>query len=98
MRIVVTGAAGFIGSNLRVRLREAGHTDVIAVTREFSVEQTADALSGADFVFHLAGVNRPKNASEFTTGNTQATEQLCRALAATGRCVPVVFASSTQAT
>jgi UDP-2-acetamido-2,6-beta-L-arabino-hexul-4-ose reductase len=97
MRIVVTGADGFIGRNLRVRLRELGHTSVVAVTRATPLAALADAVRGAGFVFHLAGVNRPQDPAEFTTGNTDFTAKLCDALAATGCTAPVVYTSSTQA-
>ncbi len=97
MRIIVTGADGFIGKNLRVRLRELGHTDVVGLTRASSPDALATALQSADFVFHLAGVNRPQDPAEFTTGNVGVTQTLCDALAASGRRVPVVYASSTQA-
>lgn len=97
MRIVITGAAGFIGTNLRLRLAELGHTDLVLITRESPLEALAEAVANAGFVFHLAGVNRPKDPAEFVAGNTEFTEALCRALIATGRSVPVAFASSTQA-
>jgi UDP-2-acetamido-2,6-beta-L-arabino-hexul-4-ose reductase len=54
MRIVVTGADGFIGRNLRWRLRELGHDDVVALTRATPVERWEERLRGAGFVFHLA--------------------------------------------
>ena len=97
MRIVLTGADGFIGRNLRVRLRELGRTDIAAITRETPVAQWPEALRGADFVFHLAGINRPQDPAEFASGNTGFTEALCAALAAAGCCAPIAFASSTQA-
>ncbi|MGH8433919.1 MAG: UDP-2-acetamido-2,6-beta-L-arabino-hexul-4-ose reductase [Pseudomonas sp.] len=97
MRIIITGAEGFIGKNLRVRLQELGHTDLVSITSSTPAETLPDALAGADFVFHLAGVNRPKDVAEFATGNTGFTEALCAALAAAGRRTPVAFASSTQA-
>lgn len=97
MRIVVTGADGFIGRNLRVRLQEAGQTDVVAITRQSSEEETQAALAGADFVFHLAGVNRPQDPADFATGNADATARLCAALKQAGRRAPLVLASSTQA-
>ena len=59
-------------------------------------------MQGVDFVFHLAGVNRPQDPSEFTTGNSHLTQALCDAVckvaAVTGKKVFIVFASSTQAT
>lgn len=97
MRIVVTGADGFLGRNLRVRLAEAGRTDIVAVTRATPPAEIAAALSTAGFVYHLAGVNRPKEEAEFERGNTDLTHSLCDALAATGRKVPVAFTSSVQA-
>lgn len=97
MKIIITGADGFIGTNLRIRLRELGHTDVVRVTRETTPGQLDDALSSGDFIFHLAGVNRPKTEGEFLSGNAGFTERLCGALAASGRSVPIVMSSSTQA-
>ena len=97
MRIIVTGADGFIGRNLRWRLKEAGHTDVVAITRQTDAADLSKDLQTADFVFHLAGVNRPENPSDFQAGNAAFTEELCRALEATGRVIPIAFSSSTQA-
>jgi UDP-2-acetamido-2,6-beta-L-arabino-hexul-4-ose reductase len=97
MRIVLTGADGFIGQNLRLRLTELGHTDVTAITRDGGEAALRAALARADFVFHLAGVNRPQDPADFETGNAGVTRVLCEALSSTGRSVPVVFASSTQA-
>lgn len=54
MRIVVTGADGFIGKNLRLRLSELGHMDVKCVNRATSAADLQGALARADFVFHLA--------------------------------------------
>jgi len=97
MRIVVTGADGFIGRNLKVRLRELGHTDIVDITRNTPPEALAGLVAAADIVFHLAGVNRPKDQAEFATGNAGFTGELCAALAASGSTAPVVYASSTQA-
>lgn len=95
-RILITGAAGFLAKNLAVRLREAGHA-ILPVTRQTTDEELGDALQQADFVFHLAGTNRPKDPSEFTEGNVALTQRLCDRLAALGRPVPVAYSSSTQA-
>ena len=97
MRIVVTGADGFIGTNLRMRLAELGHTDVACITLDTPQGEVQTALAQADFVFHLAGVNRPQDPAEFATGNAGLTQEVCAALAAAGRRATVVLASSTQA-
>lgn len=97
MRIVITGADGFIGKNLRVRLREIGHTQVTEITRASLAKDVHHAMAEADCVFHLAGVNRPQDPTEFTTGNAELTQTLCDALLAAGRKARMVLASSTQA-
>lgn len=97
MRIVVTGADGFIGRNLRLRLSELNHVDVSSITRKMLPGEVRASLVEADFVFHLAGVNRPQNPAEFDIGNAGLTQTLCDVLAACGGRAAMVFASSTQA-
>lgn len=97
MCIVVTGADGFIGKNLRVRLQEVGQTDVVAITRQSTAQEMEAALVSADLVYHLAGVNRPQDPADFSTGNADLTATLCEALARAGRKAPLVISSSTQA-
>lgn len=96
-RIVVTGGDGFIGRNLRVRLGELGHTAVTSVDKDTSAAELEAALASADFVFHLAGVNRPIDDAEFAEVNSGLTAQVCAILAASGRPIPIVFTSSIQA-
>jgi UDP-2-acetamido-2,6-beta-L-arabino-hexul-4-ose reductase len=97
MRIVVTGGDGFIGRNLRVRLAERGHADVVSLDVGMSESERLAALASADFVYHLAGVNRPTDVREFRETNTLFTRSVCETLAASGRPIPLAFASSTQA-
>jgi UDP-2-acetamido-2,6-beta-L-arabino-hexul-4-ose reductase len=97
MRIAVTGGDGFIGRNLRVRLKELGYADVLSIDVDTSGADRRSALATADFVFHLAGVNRPKELLEFDEGNRGFTATLCSELRAIGRKVPVAYASSMQA-
>ncbi len=98
MQIVITGADGFIGKNLRVRLQELGHGDVASVSRSTPLAELRQLLTAADFVFHLAGVNRPQDPAEFTSGNTGLTETVCDVLKQSGRRARLVLTSSTQAT
>jgi len=59
MKLLITGADGFIGKNLSLRLTELGYADVVGTTLTTQPHDVQNALATADFVFHLAGVNRP---------------------------------------
>ncbi|MFS0739846.1 NAD-dependent epimerase/dehydratase family protein [Brevundimonas sp. 3P9-tot-E] len=96
MAVVVTGASGFIGRNLIVRLRER-KLDIIALGSDATESAWRQAAEQADFVFHLAGVNRPQDDAEFISGNTDVTRTLCRMLEDAGKTTPIVYASSIQA-
>ena len=96
MRVLVTGANGFVGKNLVVKLREQG-IEVHSFTRDMTEPDLADALNRVDFVFHLAGVNRPKEVAEFAEGNSGLTERLCELIRTGGRHIPVLYTSSIQA-
>ena len=80
MKVLVTGADGFIGKNLQLHLAERKDVEVVCFTRSRSVAQLPDLLQGVDFVLHLAGVNRPQDPQEFTTGNADLTQALCQAV------------------
>ena len=97
MKILVTGADGFIGKNLCVSLAEQAGFEVRPVVRATDPAALESKVAQADAVIHLAGVNRPQDPAEFAAGNADFTARLCQALLATGRPVPVAFASSIQA-
>ena len=74
MHVVITGADGFIGRNLRVRLAESAGHEVTNVTRASPPGALAEAVRSADLVFHLAGVNRPPDPADFEAGNAGYTD------------------------
>ncbi|WP_454722546.1 MULTISPECIES: UDP-2-acetamido-2,6-beta-L-arabino-hexul-4-ose reductase [Cupriavidus] len=101
MKVLITGANGFVGKNLRLHLAERREVSIECFVRGGDPARLKALLGEVDFVFHLAGVNRPEDPAEFIAGNVDLTVALCQALRAevesTGRRVPVIYASSTQA-
>ena len=97
MKLLVTGAKGFIGRNLCLALRRTEKVEVLEIGSDHTESDLTQAVAIADAVVHLAGVNRPEKEEEFIEGNVDFTQKLCDLLAATGRKVPVVCSSSTQA-
>jgi UDP-2-acetamido-2,6-beta-L-arabino-hexul-4-ose reductase len=97
MKILITGARGFVGKNLIAELRNQGFQDLL----EYDIDTDPALLdayaASCDFVFHLAGVNRPKDQSEFMTGNFGFTSLLLDALKKHQNKAPVLITSSTQA-
>ena len=108
MNILVTGAQGFVGKNLCAALKNIrdGKDKTRGITIENIVEYDietpeeylADYAKQADFVFNLAGVNRPKDNSEFMAGNFGFADKLLNCLKAAGNSCPVMASSSIQAT
>jgi len=101
IRVLITGAQGFVGKNLQMCLAERSDVQVALYTRQDSPGCLPELLLRTDIVFHLAGVNRPQAPSEFESGNIELTRHLADAVAEInrqyGRAVPVVYTSSIQA-
>lgn len=98
MKVLVTGANGFIGKNLLVHLQQRGAAvEVMTFVREDSLDTLTGKVAQADFIFHLAGVNRPLNDTEFAEGNADLTRRLCAIVRDSGRIVPILYTSSIQA-
>jgi len=101
MKVLITGANGFVGKNLKLHLAERPDVQVVCFTRSDDLAQLHAMVQGVDLVFHLAGVNRPLDSADFVSGNTDLTLALCKVVSTvaetTGKKVPVVYTSSTQA-
>lgn len=101
MRVLITGADGFLGRNLRQHLVERKDIDIVEFTRAEHPSMLTSLVESVDFVFHLAGVNRPQDPAEFVSGNADLTASLSDAVRAVadkhGRGIPLLFASSVQA-
>ena len=110
MRVLVTGARGFVGSNLCAALkniadgkdRREKYRSLLPLTvyeydRDGAREELSLYCAAADFVFNLAGINRPKDPSEFMEGNRGFGEVLLGLLEHHGNRCPVMLSSSVQA-
>ena len=100
MKVLITGADGFIGRNLRQHLAERRDVELVCFTRHQALDELPRAAEGVEFALHLAGVNRPQDPQEFITGNRDLTVAVLRALeTANGPAarIPFVLASSIQA-
>lgn len=95
--ILLTGAKGFIGKNLALRLANEGYTDVMCYDIDTDKKLLAQYAHRAEFVFHLAGVNRPQNPEDFYSGNCGLSQELLQLLRDNKRAVPVLISSSVQA-
>lgn len=108
MNIIITGANGFVGRNLCARLEAIcdgkDHThpelqvnEIYFWTRDTKEEEKQIFCRKADFVFHLAGVNRPKKPEDYMPGNLNPLHELLQMLRDAGNLCPVILSSSTQA-
>ena len=96
-KVLITGAKGFVGRNLIVALKAIGYSNLLCYDKDDSLSTLEEYCRKASFVIHLAGINRPKDTSEFYTGNAGLTETLLNNLETAGNKAPVLVTSSTQA-
>lgn len=97
MRILVTGANGFVGKNLIAELKNQNEHEIYAFDIDTPKELLSEYCRKAEFIFHLAGVNRPKNNTEFMAGNYGFTSELLNLLKQANNTCPVMLSSSIQA-
>lgn len=97
MKILITGADGFVGKNLQVSLKRYTSIEIFKFTREMGLDELSFLVNKVDFIFHLAGVNRPENEIDFKLGNSDLTKNLCDAVRLCEREIPIVYTSSIQA-
>lgn len=108
MKILVTGAKGFIGKNLCAELLNISKgncsfgcipkgVEVLCADADTASDTLREYCSDCDFVFHLAGVNRPEKTEEFVQGNTDSLRQVVEYLREQGNCCPIALSSSAQA-
>lgn len=97
MNILVTGAKGFIGKNLIAELKNRGYHDILEFDKDTDPVLLEDFCKNTDFIFHLAGVNRPLDQNEFMEGNFGFTSELLSSLKKYKNTCPIMLSSSIQA-
>lgn len=97
MKILVTGSKGFVGKNLVAEFQNRGYKELYLFDHESDLQQLDEFTRDCDFVFHLAGVNRPDDEREFLEGNPGLTKLLLESLRQSGNKCPVMISSSIQA-
>ena len=96
MKILVTGSNGFIGKHMTKALLKDGY-EVLAYDLDKTEEDLKAYIKEADFVVHLAGINRPLTTQEFYDGNSNFTKKLVDFLKICGKNIPIIMSSSIQA-
>ena len=96
-KVLVTGAKGFIGKNLVLELKNRKTFEIFECDVDTTEEQLAQFAKECEFVFHLAGVNRPQRTEEFMEGNYGFTTKLLEILQKNGNRSPILMSSSIQA-
>lgn len=97
MKILVTGAKGFIGKNLIAELRNRQYNEIYAYDVDTEPALLEQYIKDSDFIFHLAGVNRPQNEEDFMRGNYGFTTLLLNNLKKSRNNAPILVTSSIQA-
>lgn len=95
--VLITGYNGFIGTNLCTQLKNIDDLNLLRFDKGSTEQELEEYIQKADFIFHLAGVNRSKDESEFDTGNRDLTENILDLLKKYNKKTPLLITSSIQA-
>lgn len=98
MKVLITGANGFIGKNLISHLQENENIEILKYDIDTPFSLIEENIQDIEFIYHLAGVNRPKDNSEFFKGNTDLTKQILDLIKSKNLSIPFLITSSIQAT
>lgn len=96
MKVLITGSNGFIGKNLISHLKEIDNLEIITFDVEDNFSKIESNIDSIDFIFHLAGINRPTDVKEFYEGNTDLTKKIVDLIK--NKNIPILITSSIQAT
>ena len=96
MKVLITGANGFIAQNLIEHLKRDENIELYLYSKKDSLNILEAYLKEVDFIFHLAGVNRPKDNKEFYEGNSKLTETIVNILVKESKHTPILLSSSIQ--
>lgn len=96
MKVLVTGSNGFVGKNICEFLKRK-EVEVLSFDINNTIEELEQLILSAEFIVHLAGINRPLNKEEFKTGNYGLTVTICELLKKHKKKTPIILSSSTQA-
>lgn len=96
MQVLVTGSQGFIAQNLIERLSKMENVQVSTLNKGETKENLIKKVLHTDFIFHLAGINRPKDPQEYYEGNRDLTQSIVEAAMKSDRDISILMSSSTQ--
>lgn len=96
MKVLVTGSNGFIAKNLVISLKNMQNVEILYFNRQNNISELEQFIVQADFVFHLAGINRPDDIKEFYEGNSELTQVIINIIEKTKKLIPILLSSSIQ--
>ena len=95
--ILITGAKGFVGKNLITHLKAIENYTILSYDIDNTLKDLESFIEKSDFIIHLAGVNRPKEQTDFSVGNKGFTNQVISIIEQKNKKIPLLISSSIQA-